>query len=328
MACVKYLKTKGFLDARNDDDETLLHLAAKTNDSALANALLDAGANVDSTTENGETPLLMAVGDENVELVKLLLKRGAAVNHSTLQSETALHMATAGNIMPIVKALLKYGADVHAPDSFQETPLHHAVFYGHLEMIRAFLKHGANINQDSEGGSPLYQAISNGRIDALNLLIDLGADFDLMNPDGFDVDSALKELKVTIQEVDDEGSDWESDDSDDEYLRDPLLFDTMQNRVAEVLDYRVKARAGNVDFFIQLFNQGKIPPKAQVMPLLPETKKAELMEWARVARSDMRGLYAFNYHGEGEQLANPPGPISVKLCELLLLPEATRHFLI
>jgi uncharacterized protein len=88
----------------------------------LAEALLAAGAPVDSRNKDGYTPLLWAANRGAVKLVELLLARGAGVNAKTTQKynsgRTALMLAQ--NIA-MVRVLLDAGAD---PRAVEENGMH------------------------------------------------------------------------------------------------------------------------------------------------------------------------------------------------------------
>ena len=81
----------------------------------LAEALLDAGAPVDSRDAGGYTPLIWATNRGAVKLIELLLARGADANAKTTEKNnagrTALMMA---NNVAAVRVLLAAGADPKA----------------------------------------------------------------------------------------------------------------------------------------------------------------------------------------------------------------------
>lgn len=88
----------------------------------LAEALLDAGAPVDSRDKDGMTPLIWAANRGAVMLVNLLLARGADINAKTTEKynsgRTALMMAQG---IATVRVLLDAGAD---PRAVEESGMH------------------------------------------------------------------------------------------------------------------------------------------------------------------------------------------------------------
>ena len=314
----------GFLNAQNEDGNTLLHYAAEENNASLLREIVLAGADVDVTNELLETPLIKAVEYENHEAALYLLDHGASVHTRDHEGYSAIHWATIGHDMKMVKLLLIRGASLFSETDNGETPLHHAAQYGNAKLVRFYIKRGADVNQESQCGTPLFQAITQGRLFIVDILLANGADMDLMDPDGGKVEDALQSLEERIATVDDDGFDWQSDDEDD-HFQEPGLYDTMRLKLVNVQYTRSKAKENDVQYFIDLFNKGIVPLKAQVYPLLSDAAKDQLMQWMTTVRGDMRNLFAL-YHGSHD-LVDPPGPISLLLSQYLILPEATRAFL-
>lgn len=69
------------MNARNDDDWTALHVAARWGRKSICEKLLTLGAAVDATERNfGRTPLHTTTEAGYAEIVKLLLEYGADAN--------------------------------------------------------------------------------------------------------------------------------------------------------------------------------------------------------------------------------------------------------
>lgn len=83
-----------------------LHWAAKKGYTAIAAALLQAGAIVNAGGEYGRTPLHMAAHNGHVEIVSLLLQAKAGINDQT------------------------------APEDSRTTPLHEAILREHLDVVK------------------------------------------------------------------------------------------------------------------------------------------------------------------------------------------------
>lgn len=78
--------------------------------------------------------------------------------------------------------------------------LHYATAHGNLDGMREALANGANVNFKSlhMQDTPLHVACMSARLDAMQLLLDAGADPDLVNRDGR---SSLHECAFTYQKV-------------------------------------------------------------------------------------------------------------------------------
>ena len=78
------------------------------------------------------------------------------------------------------------GADLSTRNRSRKSALHIAISLGHLSVARVLLKHKCHgSRQDSGGDTPLHEAISKRRDEAVSLLMDNKADLELTNHNGF-----------------------------------------------------------------------------------------------------------------------------------------------
>jgi ankyrin repeat protein len=66
-----------FLDSRDSDGDTALHVVLRRKDARAAAVLIEAGANVNAVGDLGRTPLHIAVRSQMAETVALLVQAGA-----------------------------------------------------------------------------------------------------------------------------------------------------------------------------------------------------------------------------------------------------------
>ncbi len=130
------------------DGITSLHLAAERGHAGVARVLLDAGASAGAGTRIGRyTPLHLAARGGHGDVAALLLKAGADVHAATTNSgATALHLA-AGAVRGdgAVAVLLEAGADSNAREaSAGQTPLMFAAAANRAEAIEVLLDGGAD----------------------------------------------------------------------------------------------------------------------------------------------------------------------------------------
>jgi ankyrin repeat protein len=119
--------------------------------------------------------LIAAVDANDVEQMKKLLETGIDVTKTELIS-----LAAGKGLAEIVSLLIAHHADVNARarDKYKNwTPLMFAASQNHPEVIRLLIAAGADKNaQDSEGYTALMRAIDTSSADAVNELLDAGAD--------------------------------------------------------------------------------------------------------------------------------------------------------
>mmetsp|Transcript_10021 Transcript_10021/g.13110 ORF Transcript_10021/g.13110 Transcript_10021/m.13110 type:complete len:808 (+) Transcript_10021:69-2492(+) len=187
---VRYLVKEAGVDinqTKGGTGSTAVFLCSQLGHIDVLRFLVKYGADVNVPSTRGSTPLHVAAEYAELECVKCLINEGGAkVNIANDDGFTAL-MKCCGifGAQPsierrssVVKFLLeKAGADVNAKEKNMRTSLHLAAAYGYVEIIEVLLEHGANIDdQDSAGFSPLCDAASRGKKNALRLLLSEGAD--------------------------------------------------------------------------------------------------------------------------------------------------------
>src|SRR5881394_3464211 len=214
---------------------TPLWLAAQSGDSLMVRLLLDNKAEPDATTTTGVTPLMIASASGNALAVSVLIERGADANaREKTYGQTPLIFAAAFNRTDAIAALLDHDADiaaatkvrlppprrgvplasgpespppggagaragapraqpptgaslgvVHIAEPIVEvgepmgglTALHYAVRQGNIEAVDALLDKGADVNGVSaDNTTPLMLATINGRFDLAMHLLERGAD--------------------------------------------------------------------------------------------------------------------------------------------------------
>jgi ankyrin repeat protein len=149
-----------------------------------------------NTRTRGATPLHYAVQEEHVEVVRLLLENGEVdIDAAGGLWGTSLQIAAYKNFTEIAKLLLENGANPNLnrrddDGSLRGVPMALAASAGNLGMISLLNKHKADVNGSVGVGkdwltdstrnficdSPLMMAASEQKMDAMGLLLQLGAD--------------------------------------------------------------------------------------------------------------------------------------------------------
>jgi len=159
-----------------------LHLAARQGYTEVANALIDAGADVNQrTTGDQSTPLVIAIVNGRFDLAKQLLDRGADPNipqanngvtplYAALNcqwSDKALYPQPRAfeqqknSYLDLMKALLDKGADPNAR-------LTRKVWYSQYDFDQSGV--------DETGATPFFRAAYAADVDGMKLLLQYGAD--------------------------------------------------------------------------------------------------------------------------------------------------------
>ncbi len=177
-------------DLGKGETTSLLISAVNGNNTAIAEALIAAKANVNFQDNKGGTALIYAASNGNLELVKSLLAVGANPNVQTNAanaSTTALILAANGGNAAMVEALLKeptISQSINAKDSTGSTALIYAANAGNEAMVKALAKiKGINANiQDNTGMTALMYAAQNNSLPILQLLVKIpGIQLNLQN---------------------------------------------------------------------------------------------------------------------------------------------------
>jgi ankyrin repeat protein len=144
---------------------------------------------VNARQKNGWTSLHWAAYKGKVEVAQVLLDYGANAKLKTRLGDTVLHLVSRGEYYSqdhgagITRLFLEHGVDLDVQNDCLDTALHWAASKGRLEIAQLLLDHGANPNLVSElGWMPLHlvtdeQYISQERVVGIaRLLLEHGAD--------------------------------------------------------------------------------------------------------------------------------------------------------
>ena len=146
-------KVANFINEKDSDGKTALHLAAYLGSIGIARVLLDNGADPDIKTKRGKN---------------------------------VMHMASEGNQPAIMVFFMAYHAqDVYSADELGSTPLHWACYSGAEEALMFLLSSKAVIDvQDKEGMTPLILATLANKERIVMRLLQHGADKNIVNNKG------------------------------------------------------------------------------------------------------------------------------------------------
>ncbi|KAF3925243.1 Ankyrin-1 [Dactylellina cionopaga] len=160
-----------------------LDIARRLVDEALTKLT---GAETELMDKYNRTLLLWAakIGYETA-FTQLLLREDYrnAADIRDFDKRTALSCASEGGYEPIVRILLGDGANANSKDKDKCTPLWFAATNGHEACVRLLLDSKADLHCGDEKNhdTPLHKAAMNGDINIASLLLDHGAEVDILN---------------------------------------------------------------------------------------------------------------------------------------------------
>ncbi len=158
--------------------------AVRNDDVQAVRALLARGFDVNTLeADRFDTGLIIAVRERATKVFRLLIDTpGIHVDARSRNGDTALMVAAFLPDAVAVQALLERGAEVNRPGW---TPLHYAASSGSVLVIRVLLDHHAYIDAESPNKTtPLMMAARAGRREAVQYLLDEGADLSVRNEVG------------------------------------------------------------------------------------------------------------------------------------------------
>ena len=131
---VFYSKYPASLNTLNTEGFSALVLATYRQNNAVAQFLIENGANINENSTMG-SPLMAAIVKGNNEIARLLMQKKADVNSTDSNGTTALIYAVQFGNSEIISVLLKNGADKKHKDKQGKTAFEYAVFSGNEKII-------------------------------------------------------------------------------------------------------------------------------------------------------------------------------------------------
>lgn len=155
----------------DDAGRTPLHHAALCRDPGVAQALLDAGAEIDALDKEQLSPLACAVEQHNLPLVELLLGKGARLEpEGGLPALLAMAQGAADRHDPL-PLLLRHKLRLEVTDVEGRDALQLAALNGHAAMVEALLEAGSSVkHRCHRGRTALHWAAEGGHARVLQRL--------------------------------------------------------------------------------------------------------------------------------------------------------------
>ena len=158
-----------------------LHSAAEGGNEGIIETLLSSGLDINSRSKDGTTPLMVAAAKGQEKTLNFLLSKGADPHLKNFMGRNLLHAAAEGGNILIVRSMLSFDIDINSKgDESSATPLIIAAMENHVEVMKYLLQKGADISLTvgSEKRNALHIASEHGSIAAIELLLSGGLSVD------------------------------------------------------------------------------------------------------------------------------------------------------
>jgi len=180
FARVKTLLTSNInINGKDENGQSVLHLAASKGDARIIDVLIEAGADVNSKDKYLETPINVAIVAGQTEIIKKLIENNARPDHKNINGNNALHIALTSGDFKMINFLLEenlfVGANIQDTQEYLDcqnkegkTPLHVASEFNKGDVINFLLCAGVNSQLKTlNGEKALHLAAKNFSTDAL-----------------------------------------------------------------------------------------------------------------------------------------------------------------
>mmetsp|Transcript_66827 Transcript_66827/g.178648 ORF Transcript_66827/g.178648 Transcript_66827/m.178648 type:complete len:320 (-) Transcript_66827:183-1142(-) len=130
---------------------------------------------VNEPDRQGETPLMRAAGSgRGLGEIQLLAMARADVNLKGANGQAALHLAASYGHVATVEALASVSANIEADDNGGLTAMHMAAQCGSVEVLHVLKRLGANPRATNwQDSTPLVLAAQGGHLGAIRALVDI-----------------------------------------------------------------------------------------------------------------------------------------------------------
>ena len=162
-------------------------LMAERNDAIALKMLSESGYNIHQPYELGITALMIACYSGSNTTVQYLLRNTSSLMESNEFGATAMAYALDANQTEAVDLLIGHGISVSDIDQTGHNMLHSCILENDIDFFNRLILLNFDVNcRTSEGMTPLMLAAQQGADKMVRVLVQHGADVDLVSKDGMD----------------------------------------------------------------------------------------------------------------------------------------------
>lgn len=203
METILYKRPK-FVDFRDYDRRTALHVAASEGHLEICKWLVQRGARINRSDGWGGSPLDDASRHRHKDVIKYLRSLGARSGSASVATNF-IKAAADGDFDEVEMLLTSGGFDVNEGDYDNRTALHLAAGEGNVDIVELLCMNNADVNvEDRWNNRPLDDAERGNSIKSIEILKKYGATNGTQKEPGSDSDSKYREMsnfKVTFDEL-------------------------------------------------------------------------------------------------------------------------------
>ncbi|HOJ50144.1 MAG TPA: ankyrin repeat domain-containing protein [Spirochaetota bacterium] len=176
------LNKTDILSIKDSKGRGIINHATSLNDISLVQLLLSKGIDINFKDDLGFTALHDAVISSNKDMVLFLLSKGANPNIGDNRGITPLMFAIKNGEEQIFRILLPV-TNKYTKDLAEKNVLHYCVYYNRVDMLKVIINdYKLLINQkDNIGRTPLHYAASLGNIEIVKILLENGANPNILD---------------------------------------------------------------------------------------------------------------------------------------------------
>ena len=174
-------------DTKDDEDRTILHLAAmKGNEEFTEEILKRQVVEIDAVDKSGNTALQLAIQNPHPSVAAALVRSGAKADTKDDEDRTLLHLAAMKGNKEVTEEILKRQVvEIDAVDKYGHTALHYVCYNSDCQTALKLIDGGAEVNlKNRKGKTPLHKAAEIGHAELTTTLLEHNADVNAVDESG------------------------------------------------------------------------------------------------------------------------------------------------
>lgn len=239
----------------------LLHIAVLSNCNSIFHLLLNYGADINVRDGSQKSLMYNAVKASNTEAVMLLLEKNLSVHNEP----DLIFIAIYNSSEQIVNILIEQGVDINSSNSEGITPLHEAIKGSKTKIVNTLVAKGALLNARTKVGETYLHIAAKASLCVLKLVTELGIDINAVDSFGNTVLHTMASIKSRHHAV--------------AWTLKQKINDDLVNRKNKLGDTPlvIAARTGNSLVLAVLLQHGAIISDS-ALPLAARTKSPRTVE--------------------------------------------------